>query len=203
MQNTPLPNKFKLSPGQAFAISGISALIILTIVGIIFLNDTTSGLVCSAFWAVLFLPLLFRQGRRFLTSSRVGMPEISLSNSSPRSGERIVVNYQHLFKNAADLSQVAIRLILHETSVRGSGTDKTVRKHEFTIREIVIPGRHIEGGETFYSRQDLEIPPGVMHTFKASDNRIEWKIVVKVDFQGLPDLSESMAIQVLPEMASL
>ena len=203
MQNTQMPIKFKLSPGQAFALAGVAGLILLVIVIVAFYYEISAGLFCSLFWAVIFLPLLFRTGKRFITSSRVGLPEISLSNSSPRSGEQIVVSYQHLFKNVAELLQVTIQLILIESATRGSGTDKTTKRHEFIIQELVVPGRHIEGGETFYSRQDFEIPRGAMHSFNAGDNHILWTIKIKIDFQGLPDLVETLPIQILPETASI
>jgi hypothetical protein len=202
MQNTQLPTKFKLSPGMAFALAGGGGVILLVIALVILYNETATGIFCSAVWAVIFLPLIFRTGKRFITTSRVGVPEISLSNSSPRSGEQIVVNYQHLFKNAAELLQLTIQLILTERSTRGSGTEKTTKQHEFIIQELVVPGRHIEGGETFYTRQDFEIPRGVMHTFDGGDNELKWVVKIKVDFQGLPDLAETLPIQILPEIAS-
>lgn len=202
MQNTQQSNPFKISPGLAFAITGFAGLVFLAIVVAILFNELTAGLFCSIFWAVIFLPLLYRTGKRAFTAGRVGLPEITLSNSTLRSGENLVISYQHVFKNAAELTQITIQLLLQESATRGSGTDRTTKRHEFLIQEMVVPGRHIEGGETFYTRQNLEIPSGAMHSFKSSDNSLTWMLKIKVDFQGLPDLEEKRPIQIAPQMAS-
>lgn len=201
MQSNQMPGKLNISPGLLFAIAGGAGLLLLIIIIVIFVNDTTAGIFCSFVWVVFFIPILFRLLKRLITTSRVGLPEINLSSSSLRSGDPLVVNYQHVFKNAADLLQVTIQLILRESATRGSGTDKSTKRHNFIIQEIVMPGRHIEGGETFYTRQSLEIPPGVMHTFTGGDNSIQWEIKVKADLKGLPDFEETRPIQILPELS--
>ncbi|MEM7785050.1 MAG: hypothetical protein AAF623_16995, partial [Planctomycetota bacterium] len=50
----------------------------------------------------------------------------------------------------------------------------------------------------FYSEFRMQIPAGAMHSFKSSNNRIQWKIIVVAQAKNWPRLNRNFTVLVHP-----
>ncbi len=135
-----------------------------------------------------------------LAGTRIAPPEVGVSNSTLRSGEAFTLTYQQLFKNAVDVEQITLQLVLRESATYRRGTDSVTVVYDHLIQSFETPARRFEAGETFNERRELAIPRGAMHSFEASRNRLRWLIKAKVKLKGWPDFDEEYALRVLPEL---
>jgi hypothetical protein len=60
----------------------------------------------------------------------------------------------------------------------------------------------IQGGLPFETEFVLSLPVGVMHSFKAEHNEINWSLVVEGEVAGWPDYKRSFPLIVRPGQGS-
>lgn len=110
------------------------------------------------------------------------------------SGELLI---RHRHDTAKLVQELSFKLVVEEVVVRGSGTDKT------TYRETVHSDlRKIHVGRTGAHECELRLPmPSPQHvgwSFVASDNKLEWYVLLVCDIDNWPDLRETIALRVQP-----
>ena len=61
----------------------------------------------------------------------------------------------------------------------------------------------IHRGLPLEERCDVEIPAGAMHSFKSSNNEVNWKIVVAGDVDRWPDFARGFPVVVYPRQQAV
>ncbi|MFQ5577922.1 MAG: hypothetical protein ACE5G8_13140 [Anaerolineae bacterium] len=140
-------------------------------------------------------------GLQMMAASRVGTPEVTFSNQTPRVGERFSFNCRQTFSKQANIERILIQLLMRESATYRRGTNTYTVTHDQVIREFEHPGRGYNAGEMFFDEQTVQIPPDAMHTFEARRNKIIWLLTLKVEIAGWPDLTHEYPVTVLPERA--
>lgn len=159
----------------------------------------------------LFVPCLFIWGFALLMWAlflypkvqeiAVTKPEIHISSTNVKVGEHIVLNYSQRFKRDVDVNGLKFQLILRETAIYRRGTDTVTVTHDNIINEFVLEGRTFNKDHVLTDQWDIEIPADGMHTFKASRNRLQWYIRIKLDIKGWIDFVRDYEITVVPMSA--
>lgn len=138
-----------------------------------------------------------------------------------------------LFKRPRPLDRLVVALVCDETAWYTQGTDRRSETERVVDEVLLVQGSRDEsddGGPSFADAMDEEdagaaaavaatdhvafrgaLPAGAMHSFKDSNNRIEWAIEVRRTFPGTAEVKDETAFQVytvavaerlLAEMAS-
>ena len=177
--------------------------------GLAFLGGSVLWLVDGAdFWGVagfaafvvIGLGALVRGIRPFLAGSRIGEPVISTSATRVPVGGAFDVSYQQTWKRAVEVNRVVAQLVLRETVRYTSGTRTHTVTHEEVVQRWETPGRRFEPGEVFREDYSFRIPPDGMHTFAASDNRIEWFVKLSAELPRWADLHRYYEVTAVPEL---
>lgn len=137
--------------------------------------------------------------RPFVTRLQIADPQLTVSKEHLRVGETFTLHYRQEFKRSADVQQIAIALILREVARYQVGTDTRTVTHDHVVEQQRYGARRYDAGQAFELELDLQIPTDSMHTFSATNNKLIWNIVVRVEASGWPDLAETYELQVLPE----
>jgi hypothetical protein len=137
----------------------------------------------------------------WIARSRIMKPDIAISSTEVRLGDRFSISYFQTFKNRADVRGVKLSLLFRETARYSSGSSSVTVHHDEPITEFEYPARTYEAGEQMVFSRSMEIPCDGMHTFHASNNHILWLLKIKVDVVHWPDYQEEFEIQVLPARA--
>ena len=135
-----------------------------------------------------------------MARARVTRPEVALSTQAPRVGEVVTLSYQQNFRTATEVKGIRFQLILREKATYRRGTDTVTVTHDNVAQEFQVDGRRFEAGEGFQDRREFR--PLGMHTFNASNNKLDWLIHVQVEMAGWPAFVEEYPLQVAPELAS-
>jgi hypothetical protein len=136
-----------------------------------------------------------------IAATRVGKPEIQISNTNLRSGEQFALSYQQTFKSNVDVKRFAVQLILREAATYRRGTDTVTVTHDHLIQNMDLPAQQYQSGQAISQNLNWNIPRGAMHTFEASRNKLRWFIKVTVEMNGWPTYNEEFGLTVLPEIA--
>lgn len=157
------------------------------------------GLLIEIPFALVGIGLLVMALRPAAARLAVAPSQISLTKRAVRVGESFGLTFVQTFKRATDVQQAEIKLVLRETARYRRGTDTYTVKHEHLIDNIQLPPRRYEAGETLTDSHTFTVPSGGMHTFEATNNRLDWLLVVKLVMAGWPDFAEDYALTVIPE----
>ncbi len=155
--------------------------------------------------AIFVLPGLIMIGYAatvYYSRARVGKPDITISNSSLRVGEKFTVNLMHTFKRNVQLEGIVVQLVFKETATYQQGTDTRTVTHEDVYENFELPGGEYQAGQYIQETFIMQIPADAMHTLKVRRNRLEWFVRVKADIAKLPDYVDEYELTVLPEMAA-
>ena len=97
------------------------------------------------------------------------------------------------------LNRVTATLVGEEIAVSGSGTRKTTHRHVLgTATKEMAAAVTAEKGQPTELTCTLEIPGDAAPTFRATDNRVQWRVLVHFDVESWPDLEEALELDVLP-----
>lgn len=136
-----------------------------------------------------------------LAATRVGKPDIQISNTNLRSGEPFTLSYNQTFKSNVDVKRFAVQLVLREAATYRRGTDTVTVTHDHLVQNIDLPAQQYQSGQAIQQNLNWAIPRGAMHTFEASRNKLRWLIKVTVEMNGWPTYNEEFGLTVLPELA--
>ncbi len=167
--------------------------------GIMILGDVgTFGRVFLSIFALVGLLIAYGAIHSLLRCLMVGMTLVDVSREPLRPGERFRVSvYQ---EGSFPITSVEVALECQESATYRVGTDST------TVRETVhtaalgrLEGIRAQGSSTPILTCDARVPDDAMHSFKSSNNEIEWRIVVKMDIPRRPDVKDTFPFRVAPE----
>ncbi len=136
---------------------------------------------------------------RTFASLKVAPPQVSVSKNELRPGERFSVIYSQRFRMPARLQDCRIELLFRESATYRQGTDTRTDTHEQVLDFFEGPAGDFEAGSEVRRDGMLQIPSDAMHSFEASNNKLEWFVRVHIDIQEWPDMIELYDLTVLPE----
>jgi hypothetical protein len=131
----------------------------------------------------------------------VGQPEYRLSSQQLRRGESLDVSYRQEVRAPLELRRIDMQLVLREQATYTQGTDRITATHDHVIHQEWRAGRALQPGEWIDERMTCQVPADAMHSFRATNNRLEWLVTVKVTLSVWPhEFSTQQEITVLPEV---
>ena len=136
---------------------------------------------------------------RTFSALRVAPPEVSISRTKLRPGERFNVAYVQRFRLPTTLQDCRVELVFRESATYTQGTDIRTDTHENVESSFDGPAGSFEAGAEVRRDGDFQIPTDAMHSFNARHNKLEWFVRVHVDIQEWPDMIELFDLTVLPE----
>jgi len=150
------------------------------------------------FIAVGLLLLVGSYWRR-IAGVRIGAPRLSASKTTLRPGEGFLVRYEQKFRTPVDVLDSRVELLFRETATYRRGTNTYTEVHEETPDFFEAPVGHFESGHTTQSEGRMAIPADAMHSFKATNNKLQWLLRVVVNVQGWPDVKDEFELTILAE----
>jgi hypothetical protein len=148
-------------------------------------------------FAVVGIWLIVKFVRELLVATGVGPTLVEIS------GHPLVPGGQfQLFVSQAGRLKVRsleVSLVCEEQATYRQGTNTRTETRE-VVRQQVFRREQFEirHGLPFETECLLEVPAGAMHSFQASHNGIEWKLVVRGDIARWPDFERSFLIVIHP-----
>jgi hypothetical protein len=121
-------------------------------------------------------------------------PTITLADGRLALGSALDVSWTFSGK-VERISQLKITLEGRESATYRRGTDTTTDRRTFERHVLLDSGNPMEIRS---GRAQTVIPAETMHSFSASDNKIEWHIVVHGVIDNWPDVKEEYLVQIEP-----
>jgi hypothetical protein len=97
------------------------------------------------------------------------------------------------------LKLLDVTLVCQEEATFNEGTD--IRTESSIVLSHTLfrqRGVSLRSGKPFEAEFDLRIPAGAMHSFKSTNNRVQWKIVVTGQAKSWPKLKRNFSLSVHP-----
>lgn len=135
--------------------------------------------------------------RQLLITTGVGQTFVEISDHPLFPGER----YDLLVSQAGRLqiNSLVVLLVCEESATYRQGTDtRTETRRVFEQELFRRENFEIHRGLPLEERFQMEIPAGMMHSFKSDHNEVDWKVVVKGDVARWPDYERSFPVVVYP-----
>jgi hypothetical protein len=97
------------------------------------------------------------------------------------------------------LKSIAVSLVCEEEAVFRQGTNARTESRE-VFRKSLYAGASaiIQPGEPLEAECDLPIPSEAMHSFRASHNQVQWKLIVHGEIIGWHGFQRSFPVIVRP-----
>ncbi|HVK04205.1 MAG TPA: hypothetical protein VM490_12065 [Armatimonadaceae bacterium] len=137
-----------------------------------------------------------------LRALKVTPPQVSVSSDLLRLGESFQFSYRQEFKSSLVVETARAEFVKRESASYTRGTDRYTDTHEEILGSVSAPGRTYNPGEVLEFSQTFTVPPDTMHTFQASNNKIEYFVKVNVAIAKWPDVKDDYAVVVVPERAA-
>ena len=182
-----------------FALFWIAFSSIFVIIGL----TTEAGILFTLFgvgFVAIGLALLAYALMAYFARYKVGKPDVKLSQTTLRVGDRFNFTISHTFPRDVELVSLRVKLIFRERATYQQGTDTTTVTHEHVIKSYEEPGGQFRSGQIFAKAYELQIPPEAMHTLKVRRNELTWLLKFEADIPKMPDFLEEFELTVLPEM---
>jgi hypothetical protein len=158
----------------------------------------TIFLIPFVLFGLLFIGLFVKE---LLVVFRVGPTVVEISDHPLRPGGTYEVFVSQSGRLAMNSLSVALECV--ESATYRQGTDR--RTETCVVREVVVvraEGFAIEHGLPFEARRLLVVPPGAMHSFRATNNQVLWRLVVVGDIAGWPNFRREFPVVVRPAPGS-
>ncbi len=97
------------------------------------------------------------------------------------------------------LESIEVSLACEEEAVFRQGTNARTESREVFRRSLyACPGAIVRPGEPLEAECDLPIPAEAMHSFRASHNQVQWKLIVRGEIAGWHGFERSFPVVVRP-----
>lgn len=135
--------------------------------------------------------------RQLIKLAGVGPTSIELSEYPLKPGRK-----SELFLSQTGrvrLQLLDVELICQENVTYNQGTDiRTESAIIFQQRLLRHRGATLSSGKPFEASLEFEIPATAMHSFKSTNNQVQWKIIVIAKAKNWPRLKRTFQILVFP-----
>ncbi|MBN2294355.1 MAG: DUF3592 domain-containing protein [Pirellulales bacterium] len=135
--------------------------------------------------------------RQLLITTGVGQTFVEISDHPLFPGER----YDLLVSQAGRLqmNSLVVILVCEESATYQQGTDTRTETSRVYEQELFRrESFEIHRGLPLEERFQMDVPAGMMHSFKSDHNEVSWKVVVKGDVDHWPDYERSYPVIVYP-----
>ena len=135
--------------------------------------------------------------RLLRNAARIGPTLVEISHHPLLPGN----SYRFFFSQSGHLTLKAIEvwLICEEEAVFRQGTNARTESREVFRQSLYSgAGAVVRPGEPLEAECDLPIPAGAMHSFRASHNQIQWKLIVRGEIAGWHEFQRSFPVVVRP-----
>jgi hypothetical protein len=135
--------------------------------------------------------------RQLLITTGVGPTLVEISDHPLRPGG----SYEILVSQTGRLKidEIKVKLVCEETATYRQGTNTRTTHRRVYDREIVSQRDcEIQSGLPLEIRATMAVPSPAMHSFQASHNRVEWKVIVEGQLPRWPDFSRDFAVILQP-----
>ena len=148
-------------------------------------------------FAVVGIFLIAVFSRQLLATTGIGPTQVELSSHPLQPGGSCELFLSQSGRLQVD--SIEVLLVCEEEATYRQGTNtrtetRQVQRHQIFRHE----GFEVHRGQPFETECELQVPAGAMHSFKASHNRITWKVVVNGDIVGWPRYTRSFPVIVRP-----
>ena len=139
---------------------------------------------------------------QLLVEKRFEEPELKVSVHPLLLGEDFTVVYRQPVRAKFTHAGATLTLTAEEEAQyrRGTNTYRVTKTIVEQTREVV-PAGSVAPGDALTGEATFEVPSSAMHTFEASNNKVHWKLALRVDVPGWPDFRATYACRVLPRVA--
>ena len=153
----------------------------------------------AAFFFVGGLAMVGSPVVRKIASRRTGDVRFELGEVTAH--DELGCSVSFLPSGSAQINGVSARLEIEEKVTRGSGTNRRTYTDQIYTQsvEMAAAGR---GPHGIVHSARLPFPRPLLYSFAATDNALNWKIVVQIDVAGWPDWRQSFPVWVSPPAAS-
>lgn len=136
-------------------------------------------------------------GRQLIVATGVGPTLVEIDQHPLRPG----ATYQVYVAQTGRLTLHCLRmaLVCDEEATYRQGTNlRTAHARVFEQELLLRENVDVRHGQPFEARCELHVPPAAMHSFKASHNKITWKLVVAGKAARWPPFERAYALLVYP-----
>ena len=150
---------------------------------------------------LVFLPAacwsVYHFFRQLIKLTGIGLTSVELSNYplKPGVGCKLFLSQTGRVR----LQSLEVELICEEQVTYNQGTDiRTETAVVFSNRLMRQRGVSLTIGNAFETELEFELPASSMHSFKSTNNRVQWKINVTAKAKKWPSLTRTFRILVFP-----
>jgi hypothetical protein len=160
------------------------------------------GLILMPFGAVLVAVsagVAFALHKRTLAQRKLGTPVLTVEPRMAVPGQEVAVHLALTPRSPVSLTRGVVLLRGQERVVSGTGTNRTTHTHVFQLQEagLDLPS-DVRAGSTLQRSVVLAVPADAPPSFGASDNDLQWAVVVRIGIAGWPDWEREYPITVAP-----
>jgi hypothetical protein len=152
-------------------------------------------------FAIVGVALLIVFARSLRHAAGIGPTLVEISDHPLLPGGR----YRLFLSQSGNLKlkSLNVSLICEEEAVFRQGTNARTENRDVYRQTLqALAGATIRPGEPLESEFDLPIPAEAMHSFRASHNRIQWKLTVSGEIVGWKGFHRSFPVVVRPSSLS-
>jgi hypothetical protein len=152
--------------------------------------------------AFILLPLLAVIGGAiwffgsFLPRQKLGPVLCRIESPALRLGENVRGSLSFAPRKPFEINGISVVLTAEEVCVSGSGSNKKTHRHSVIQQETNLESKgQLPSGPRDYTI-DVPLPINGPPSLELGNNKIEWKIVVRVDIPRWPDFVHTQPLQV-------
>jgi hypothetical protein len=155
-------------------------------------------LLISGFFVGILVLILAGAGYLFMRKMAVGRVSIELEHEPVHPGDRVA--FRVIVTGAYPVDSGTVTLVCQERVEYRQGTDTRTEHHEAFAQTIAQTGRTAARPGQAIMSGIMAIPANAAVSFTASNNHIEWSLLVAMDIPGLPNVKDSYPFRVGPRL---
>jgi len=155
-------------------------------------GSASTGTLTPVITFILFLLALvgLAYGYYRYTRSWVGPAQLFASAGRLQRGTRMDFTVKQPTLRETTYDRIAIQIGVREWVRYRCGTDTCTDTYDQILFDSDTQGMSVGADGLMEYRTSFQLPPNLMHSFQASDNRISWFARVIIDIKGLPETAQ-------------
>jgi hypothetical protein len=122
-----------------------------------------------------------RRIERMLVQRRLGMAEVTIEPRTVAAGETAKLHVSFEPRVVADLRKITASFVGRERVISGdSESNETHTQVLYEETAVIDSERRLMPGQRIDLHHQLQVPAGAPPTFEASDNNLEWIVIIQV-----------------------
>ena len=135
--------------------------------------------------------------RKLVMTTGVGPTLVEISDHPlvPGGDYRLFVSQSGRLK----VQRFSVALVCEEEAVYRQGTNtRTETREVFRQQLLCQEGFEVGSGVPFEAQCTMHVPAGAMHSFRATNNQVRWKVLVAAEADGWPPVVRGFPVVVYP-----